>query len=37
LIGEEELIVKPEQARDMIRVIELAMQSNEEKRTIEFS
>lgn len=37
LIGEEELIVKPEQARDMIRVIELAMQSNEEKRTLAFS
>jgi scyllo-inositol 2-dehydrogenase (NADP+) len=37
IIGEEEVIVKPEQARNMIRVIELAMQSNEENRTIEFS
>ena len=37
IIGEEELIVKPEQARNMIRVIELAMQSNDEKRTLEFN
>jgi scyllo-inositol 2-dehydrogenase (NADP+) len=35
ILGEAELIVKPEQARDVIRVIELAMQSNEEKRVIE--
>lgn len=34
IVGEEELIVKPEQARNVIRVIELAMQSNSEKRTI---
>jgi predicted dehydrogenase len=34
LIGEEELAVKPEQARNTIRIVELAMQSNEEKRTI---
>ncbi|MCB1776622.1 MAG: oxidoreductase [Candidatus Competibacteraceae bacterium] len=31
---EAELIVRPEQARDTIRIIELAMQSNAEKRTI---
>jgi scyllo-inositol 2-dehydrogenase (NADP+) len=37
LLGEEKLTVKPEQARNTIRVIELAMQSNEEKRTLEFS
>lgn len=34
--GEEELVVKPEQARNTIRVIELAMQSSEEKRTLSF-
>ena len=37
ILGEEELAVKPEQARNTIRVIELAMQSNKEKRTIEYS
>ena len=37
IMGEEELAVKPEQARHTIRIIELAMQSNEEKRTIPFS
>jgi hypothetical protein len=37
LTGDEELVVKPEQARNMIRVIELAMKSNEEKRTLEFT
>lgn len=37
IIGEEELTVKPEQAKNTIRIIELAMQSNEEKRRIEFS
>ena len=36
LIGEEELAVKPEQARNTIKLIELAMQSNKEKRTINF-
>ena len=36
ILGEEELTVKPEQARNTIRIIELAMQSNEEKRTIPF-
>jgi predicted dehydrogenase len=33
---EEELVVKPEQARNTIRVIELSMQSSEEKRTLSF-
>ena len=37
IIGEEELIVTPEQARNIIRIIELAMQSNEDKRTIPYS
>jgi predicted dehydrogenase len=37
LIGEEELTVKPEQGKNTIRIIELAMQSNEEKRTISYS
>jgi predicted dehydrogenase len=37
ILGEEELAVKSEQARNTIRVIELAMQSNQEKRTIEYS
>lgn len=35
--GEAELIVRPEQARDTIRIIELAMQSNAEKRTVAYS
>ncbi|WP_347159241.1 oxidoreductase [Pontibacter chitinilyticus] len=34
--GERELIVTPEQARNAIRVIELAQQSSKEKRTIPF-
>jgi scyllo-inositol 2-dehydrogenase (NADP+) len=37
LRGEEELAVKPEQARDVIRLIELAEQSNKEKRMIPVS
>ena len=37
ILGEEELAVKPEQARNTIRIIEIAMQSNQEKRTIEYS
>ncbi|WP_439882900.1 oxidoreductase [Pontibacter sp. MBLB2868] len=37
IAGEEELNVKPEQARNTIRIIELAMQSSEEKRRIAFS
>lgn len=36
IVGEEELIVKPEQARNTIRIIELAMQSSQEKRTVFF-
>ncbi|MEP7230128.1 MAG: oxidoreductase [Ginsengibacter sp.] len=35
--GGEELIVTPEQARNNVRIIELAMQSQREKRTIDFS
>ncbi len=34
---EAELIVTPEQARDAIRIIELALQSNREKRTVPYS
>lgn len=34
--GEAELIVKPEEARNTIRIIELAVQSNAEKRTVAF-
>lgn len=37
LLEEEELEVKPEQARNTIRVIELAIQSDKEKRSIRFS
>lgn len=37
ILGEEELEVKPEQARNTIRVIELAMQSSAEKRTLAYS
>lgn len=33
---EKELIVKPDQARQTIRIIELAFQSNREKRTVAF-
>lgn len=36
LNDQEELQVKPAQARNTIRVIELAMKSNEEKRTVTF-
>jgi scyllo-inositol 2-dehydrogenase (NADP+) len=35
--GREELAVKPEQAREVIRLIELAMQSSREQRTISLS
>ena len=35
--GEAELIVKPEEARDAIRIIELAVQSNAERRTVAFA
>ncbi len=33
----QELIVKPEEARNTIRIIELALESNRQKRSIEFS
>lgn len=36
LSGNEELHVKPEEARDVIKVIELALQSNSEKRRVDF-
>ena len=35
--GEAGLIVKPEEARNTIRIIELAVQSNAEQRTVAFS
>ena len=35
--GEEDLIVTPAQARNNIRIIELAMQSQKEKRTVDFT
>jgi predicted dehydrogenase len=35
--GKAELAVKPEEARNVIRIIELAFQSSEEKRTLEVS
>ncbi|CAM4290616.1 oxidoreductase [Gillisia limnaea] len=37
ITGNEALLVKPEQARDVIKVIELAIQSNAEKRRVEYS
>lgn len=37
LLEQAELAVKPEQAFNTIRIIELALQSNEEKRSVEFS
>ncbi|WP_276495969.1 oxidoreductase [Pontibacter litorisediminis] len=37
ILGQEELVVKPEQARNTIRVIELAMQSSQEKRIIQYN
>ena len=37
ILGDEELAVSSDQARDTIRVIELAMQSHREKRRIKFS
>ncbi len=37
IIGKEKLIVTPLQARNNIRIIELAMQSQQEKRTIDFA
>lgn len=37
ILGEESLVVTPLQARNTIRIIELAMQSEKEKRTVDFS
>lgn len=37
IIGKEELIVKPQEARNTIKIIEIAMRSNEEKRTLLFN
>lgn len=37
IAGRAELAVRPEEARDTIRIIELAMQSNEQKRTLPLS
>src|SRR5690606_1303339 len=37
ILGKAELEVKPEQAKDTIRIIELAMQSSQEKRRIPFA
>jgi scyllo-inositol 2-dehydrogenase (NADP+) len=37
ILGNEQLIVSPLQARNNIRMIELAMLSNAEKRTVDFS
>ncbi len=37
ILGQEELEVKPEQARNTIRIIEIAMQSSREKRSIKYS
>ena len=37
ILGKEGLIVTPLQARNTVRIIELAMQSEKEKRTIDFS
>jgi len=34
ITGQEELVVKPEQARDVIRLIEFAQQSTAERRMI---
>ncbi|SNR98328.1 Predicted dehydrogenase [Anaerovirgula multivorans] len=36
ILGEEPLQIKPEEARNTIRVIELAIESNKEKRTLPF-
>lgn len=37
ILGKAELAVKPEEARNVIRIIELAFQSSKEKRTLEVS
>ena len=37
IMGKTELAVKPEEARTVIRIIELAFQSSNERRTVDFS
>jgi scyllo-inositol 2-dehydrogenase (NADP+) len=37
VLGQKDLIVKPEQARNVIRIIELAERSNIEKRKVQFN
>ncbi len=37
LVGEEDLIVQPDQAKNTIKVIELAMKSHAEKCTLPFN
>jgi scyllo-inositol 2-dehydrogenase (NADP+) len=37
IAGRAELLVKPEEARNTIRIIELAVESNQKKRTVAFS
>jgi predicted dehydrogenase len=35
--GEEDVLVKPEEARNVIRIIELALKSSKEKKAVEYS
>ena len=37
ILGKEDLLVKPEEARDVIKVIELAQKSNAERRVVPFN
>jgi predicted dehydrogenase len=37
IMGKAALMVRPEESRNTIRIIELAMQSNLEKRTLNYS
>jgi predicted dehydrogenase len=37
IAGRAELLVKPEEARNTIRIIELAIESHQQKRTAPFS
>jgi scyllo-inositol 2-dehydrogenase (NADP+) len=37
ITGEEELAIKPEDARNTLRIVELAYQSHSEKRTIKYN
>ena len=37
IIGKEDLIVKPEEARNTIRIIQLAMESNNKKQTVQLT